>query len=325
MDRDNVNAADGSSNGKGKEKETTLASQPRPNSDSDSKGQSSESDSVISRLTSSTTQLAKDLITSHATAIDMAQIQPSNKAGPATPTLSKEYSATADASIRPLTPVAAVLGRNFRSQGPEGSTSNESGFSAFLDDSNRLESTEGSYFDASQRPGSTKLQLQPLGQINVPAAEPVEDGSEVVKFLDSRYDEVMSRDPEVPLSAEEQTALRRALFQDDGQWKRKPVREYQEDILNFFPDFISGATGKSADLSNHLGVSNPENSKMVWVSHWQDVLSNYNDEVWGDLGSLVEEAREELLVLSSSPQQTPISGSGALRRLQQILAHVRRF
>lgn len=329
MDRDITNeAAQGiaSGKGKGKEKETMPSVQPRPNNDSNSQGLSSEHNSIISCLTSSTTRLAKDLIATHATAVDLAEVQPYSKAGPSVAAPSIDYTAAANASIRPLSTGSADPGVSFKSsQGLERAISNQPGFSGFLDETSRLEPTEGNRLAISQRLDIAGTRLQPHGRTNGQPTEPTEDGLEVAEFLDSGYDEVVTGDPEVPLPSGEQTALRRALFQDGGQWKRKPMGDYHEDILNFFPDFLISGSGKSADIYNHLGVTDPEDARIIWASHWQDVLANYNDEVWGDLSHLVEEAREELQMLSNSPEQAPPSDSGALRRLQQILAHVRGF
>ena len=80
-------------------------------------------------------------------------------------------------------------------------------------------------------------------------------------------------------------------------------------------------------MLNQLGTSEPQEAREIWVTHWQDVFSSYTDEVWGNLSDLVGEAREELQALSTSrgEEEARPPESRALRRLQQILSHVRGF
>ena len=54
---------------------------------------------------------------------------------------------------------------------------------------------------------------------------------------------------------------------------------------------------------------------------WTDILNRYHDEVWGDMLSLVKEAREELKSANSSPGDTS-QDRPALRRLGMLLNHL---
>lgn len=321
---------DAKKEGKGKEKETTASAQSTHNGDPISEGVASNPQPFMYRLKSSTAQLAKGLATSHGTSVDMAEALPSSKAGASTATISKDSSTPADVSIRQggITPSAS--GSSFRSSQDRGQgASSEAGFSAFLDDTHKLDVEARKHpISSPQPPGFLEPQLQPHERSHVQAAGLVEDGSEVVKFLDSGYDELVGGDCEISLPGEGQAAIRNTLFGDGGQWKRKPAGDYQEDILNLFPDFILNHTNRATDTSNHLGISDPQNARDIWVSHWRDVLSRYTEEVWGDLNPLVQEAREELRTLSDSPpgqSPKPPSETSSLQRLQQILAHLRGF
>ncbi len=324
MDRENGNEkVQGDANGKGKGKETSLSLPPRPNTESALTELAPDCDSLVSRLTLSATQLARDFTNSRAAAVDIAELLPSGKAGISAATPSKNYRATTDTPISQSNGAAAASGGSFRSsRAPEKNTSREPGFSTFLDHTGRLEPAEND-IGSSQRLDPQEPQLHHHRQISAEAANMMEDGLEVVGLLDSDYVELVDKDLQMTLLVGEQATLRRALFQDDGQWKRKPVGDCHEDNLNFFPDFLLNSAGTGRDMSDHLGITDPDNARVVWVRHWKDVLSSYTDEVWGNLSPLVGKAHEELRALSESPGDISSSEAGALRRLQQILAHVR--
>ncbi|RYP38939.1 hypothetical protein DL767_002378 [Monosporascus sp. MG133] len=300
--------------------------EPKPSGYSPSVKAISGSNSISTRLASSATRLAKDLVAGHATRADMTEILSASKVGTSRATSFKDCSATADASTSQPNSAAADYERRFRTTQAGAGTANEPGFSAFLDDTDTLGPTmHPTVNDALQPLGFQEPRQGPYEQAGGQGANLIEDGSEVAKFLDSGYSQMGNEDPEIPLSTEEQAALRRALFLDGGQWRQQPARGDWEDTLNFFPDFMFSGAWRDADVSRHLGTSDPGEARATWVNHWQDVLSSYTDEVWGDLSSLVGAAREELRALSKPNEQPAPSTRGALRRLQQILTHVRGF
>ncbi|RYP23963.1 hypothetical protein DL765_000849 [Monosporascus sp. GIB2] len=327
MDWNNINQeAQGSAKGKGKEKETVISMQPNPSCDSPTVEPTLNSNSTTSRLASSTTRLARSLVAGHAMTADMTEIPSASKGGTSRATPFKDYRATVDASTSQLNQPSAGYERRFRTTQAGAGTANEPGFSAFLDDAGTLGPTMHTTVDDTSQPlDSREPRQEPYEQAGRREANLIEDGSEVATFLDSGYSQIEDEDPEIPLSTEEQAALRRALFLDGGQWRRQPTRDDWEDTLNFFPDFMLSGAWRDADVSRHLGTSDPEEARATWVNHWQDVLSSYTDEVWGDLSSLVGEAREELRALSKPNEPSSALTVGALRRLQQILTHVRGF
>jgi hypothetical protein len=152
------------------------------------------------------------------------------------------------------------------------------------------------------------------------------DGVDVVRLLDAGYEEVTQPELEIPLTSKEAMALRRALFGEGAGSRNTDSKTGWEDILNFVPDYVSnGSSGLGyRDVSQHLGVKNQAEAKEIWVQQWQNVLSSYTNEVWGDLGGLVEEARKEIQELRSDGLRaaTP-SEVKAVHRLRQILVHIR--
>lgn len=146
------------------------------------------------------------------------------------------------------------------------------------------------------------------------------DGSEVVDLLETVF---LGEDNDEPyMTNEKLLPLRRELFREGG-----PAGTSWDSVLNFVPEFISnrgmGNSDEYQQLAQHLGLSNPAEARDIWFSQWDDVLSSYTDEVWGDLSPLVMAARQELKGISTNPEGTTSDGLNALRRLQQILAHVR--
>ncbi|KAH6895098.1 hypothetical protein B0T10DRAFT_477052 [Thelonectria olida] len=152
------------------------------------------------------------------------------------------------------------------------------------------------------------------------------DGAAVVSLLDGpsneldavllgAHDDLENDDGLDPATVNK---LRDALFNSshlESRW---------DDMLNFTPAFLGRPGASAEDTLLHLGTSDPEEARRIWLHQWSDVLSSYTDQVWGDLGPLAEDARKEVEELTSNeaipdrPAQTK-----ALDRLRQILAHVR--
>ncbi|KAF7559594.1 hypothetical protein G7046_g4582 [Stylonectria norvegica] len=147
------------------------------------------------------------------------------------------------------------------------------------------------------------------------------DGSAVVNLLDGPSDEVdaaiFGHVQDEDLSPEAVAKLHEALFAStttESRW---------DDLLNFTPDFVAHPN-MSSDAQLHLGTQDPTEARSIWLHQWNDVLSAYTDQVWGDLEPLAAEARrevEELTTEEAVPGRTP--ETKALDRLRQILAHVR--
>ena len=329
----NHRAAKGKGKGKEKEEATPTSLRPASSHEATEPEQTSSSSSFMSRVASSTTHLAQNLVTSRPAEGEMASIVPSNKGETSTVAQDKNGSSAADIANWRSNPSIARPEAGFRSsQTSDKGKSSEADFSAFLEHEGRVEQAEaGGFGSPLPQQGLFEVrQQQPQQQSRDEkgwnAVGRAEDGSEVVDLLNSGYDDALEVDLDARLSAEEQAALRRALFPDDRQGKQNPAMERWGDLLDFTPGFLTQDRAGDIDMVNHLGTSEPEEARAIWVSHWQDVLSSYTDEVWGNLNALVGEAREELRVISESGEKEAGSHeSGALRRLQQILSHIRGF
>lgn len=76
----------------------------------------------------------------------------------------------------------------------------------------------------------------------------------------------------------------------------------------------------------HFGRDTPRDAaRQMWMNQWDDVLTRYTDEVWGDLLPLVAEARGEINAMKENPPGTIVEQSKALRRLGMVLNQVRKL
>ncbi|TLS27395.1 hypothetical protein PpBr36_05121 [Pyricularia pennisetigena] len=157
------------------------------------------------------------------------------------------------------------------------------------------------------------------------------DGAQVVDLLSQHGVDDMDADFEPQTSREDMARLRRALFGEDSS-SNETLPQTWDNVLNFIPDFVRPDPGAVPGAVNHLkstesqavlGVTHGPVAESVWVKQWMDVLTRYNDEVWGDLGSLVEQAKEELKQIDEAKPEGGNPAPKAIRRLQQILGHVR--
>ncbi|KAI1459420.1 hypothetical protein F4805DRAFT_421507 [Annulohypoxylon moriforme] len=271
--------------------------------------------SIMSRLGASASKLTEDMILRYPSSTQVAHALPSSKAessGASKPG-SVEEAPSYKSRTEPI-----IFGGTFKSTQSQGQpTSDESNFSSFLDRSTRLEMTEPDNVEdhAYERGYDT-------GSRQIPQASVImaTDGMGVVSLLNSGYDEV--DETATLLTDDERVALRQHLFENDGHLRRSARQGgLWKDVLNFFPDF-SANSNSTQELADLLGTSDQEEARRIWISQWQCVLSSYTDEVWGDLSPLVNVAREELDSLSKTIEDLP-SKPKALRRLQQVLNHVR--
>ncbi|KAL1837050.1 hypothetical protein VTJ49DRAFT_4339 [Mycothermus thermophilus] len=158
------------------------------------------------------------------------------------------------------------------------------------------------------------------------AEQQARDGTDVVALLssDDNLDDVFTQSNEPSASMDDVAALRRALFGDgmaseDVAW---------DNVLNFIPEFLQGHQGlnptpRGDDLARYLGTADPQGAWDAWISQWSRVLTSYQDEVWGDLGELVVEARAEVeRIKAAKPGEKPPEPK-ALLRLRAILGHLR--
>ncbi|KAI0599314.1 hypothetical protein F4775DRAFT_550815 [Biscogniauxia sp. FL1348] len=316
MDQDNTNRGEPKDiKGKGKElsnenEDVPTASEP-----------SSEPESLLSRLATSTARLTSGLVTHQPDTSYMDAVLTSGKPGTSgtstsqhTGTSGKEIPSYGNATTQPTHEYT------FKSvHAQQHVNQEEADFSRFLGHPAGLGQTESLRVEttgAEQNP----WQSGPSQQVSHGVPYSMNDGAEVVRLLDSDYEEGVIEEADIPMASDERLALRQALFAEDGKMGRA-----WEDVLNFLPEFFSDSDSSAAyaRLSGHLGVSDPEQAREIWIAQWKDVLSSYTDEVWGDLSGLVGRAQEELQTLPTPQGQDEPTGLQALRRLQKILAHVR--
>ncbi|KAL2199721.1 hypothetical protein P885DRAFT_29151 [Corynascus similis CBS 632.67] len=208
----------------------------------------------------------------------------------------------------------------------------EASFAAFLDSGSAPVLSEPSgmkevWRSATPRhpmPGVTRpTELLPQSV----AEQEARDGADVAALLscDSELDEVFEHVNEPP-SAHDMAALRQALFGDGADHGNSSTVAW-DDVLNFIPNYLQASTVANMDpddqLSTHLGSLDPDEAWQTWISQWSRVLTSYQDEVWGDLAALVDEARTEVRRMEEvKPGEKPPEPT-ALLRLRAILGHLR--
>lgn len=271
--------------------------------------------SITERLQAST-RLAMSAV---AGGPDLAARQTAEKGAPSFGSIDKSSSVAGEASSSRLqSSTSSGPGQSIRTQPSLESSSAFQAFSDFI-------RAEPSLAFEHQQHHHHHQQLHPSGP-SVSEQERL-DGAEVVGLLDGPSDELDAVLPGAHDELEDDDGLdpatvaklRVALFDSSHSESR------WDDMLNFTPDFLRQPDASAEDTLLHLGTSDPEEARRIWLYQWSDVLSSYTDQVWGDLGPLAEDARKEVEeelksdeAIADRPSQTK-----SLDRLRQILAHVR--
>ncbi|KAK1769891.1 hypothetical protein QBC33DRAFT_529485 [Phialemonium atrogriseum] len=216
----------------------------------------------------------------------------------------------------------------------------EAAFASFLDnDGNILQAAEPT--DAMDRAWQPREAMpnsgDSAGDLNAYSSvteQQKHDGQAVVTLLSEGGDAIFPGEIEdESMTPQESEGLRRALF-GDAPDAAVPSEEW-DNVLNFVPEYlrlgvnarywedVPSNSQKERETSVHVGVSDPGQAWQVWVGQWSDVLTRYTDEVWGDLSSLVEQARSEVAQLDDAKPEDSPPQTKALRRLRAILGHLR--
>ena len=309
---------EGKGKGKGKGKQKDPPNLPPSISHTES-GSATTADSGshpgsgLSRLVSSATGLSSGFMTGQGYGQFGTNIMASSKAESSRTNQGSNIALheTAQLTHGGLSKAQVPLGTTFKSPATQsGGGIDEEGFSEFLGTSggSRIERAGQVYGQSSTSP-----------PVPDAVAAAMNDGSEVVNLLNTESLEDI--DDELNMTSEEISALQTALFGE-----KSPARTAWDDALNFVPSFISSPSSSEdyQKLAEHLGVSDVADARSIWLRQWEGVLSSYTPEVWGDLSPLVTAARQELQTVSTSPEETK-HGLDAVRRLRQILAHIRGF
>ncbi|CAK7262561.1 hypothetical protein SEPCBS119000_000022 [Sporothrix epigloea] len=216
-----------------------------------------------------------------------------------------------------------------------------------LDDGNNSSSLSGmepvgpTYQTLSAERETSAFQGQPSTAVTEQEGR---DGLAVVNLLAA--DGPLEEEPnfsDIELAEDEATALKRVLFsnQNGNSSSKSTTSQNWDNVLNLIPDFIrpnpqggfedepvsetldTGEVTKSHHTQAIMGLPHSPESSRLWLDQWHDVLTRYNDEVWGGLTPLVAEAREEVDRLQQLESNSAPAETKALNRLRQILGHLR--
>ncbi|OIW34794.1 hypothetical protein CONLIGDRAFT_25733 [Coniochaeta ligniaria NRRL 30616] len=306
----------GKGKGKGKERDEGVPSTRRASDPHEEDG------SLMSRIANSTVGLANSMLSG----------VPSNSI--LASAVSEKGSTSAAAGSRPdhaessvqFRPDITTGSQPFRSAQVQGHVAEEeAAFSDFLDSTPVFQPAGPSDVEAVRQPsGTANTQLAPLdhGPTTYSSVSEQErhDGAAVVSLLMDTNEYLPDHLEDGILSAGEKESLRKALFGQASDVQRQDVD--WNHVLNFIPEYLRHEE-QSVDSYLDTGLSDPAEAWQAWVGQWEDVLTRYDDEVWGDLGSLVKEARQEVEQLEQVRQDEPAPETPALRRLRAILGHLR--
>ncbi|KAK4165837.1 hypothetical protein QBC43DRAFT_315300 [Cladorrhinum sp. PSN259] len=153
------------------------------------------------------------------------------------------------------------------------------------------------------------------------------DGGDVVALLSTNDNSELDLSTGEVLSDDDLSSLRKALFGGEADSHRTSWEAAWDNILNFIPEYLNpqgpADTQQAGNLALHLGTADASEAWDTWVNQWSRVLTDYQDEVWGDLSALVDEARAEVKKLEEvKPGEKPTEPT-ALLRLRAILGHLR--
>lgn len=207
----------------------------------------------------------------------------------------------------------------------------EASFSAFLNSDNVPDLTVPEEMQNAWQPAASGSAMPAAERAERPNSQSVaeqraRDGNDVVAMLsgDGDLEQVFAEVGAAP-SQSDLTNLREALFGKEAE-NRVPSSAW-DNVLNFIPEYLRAPPTESISpgdpIFQHLGTSNTGEAWEGWLDQWSRVLTSYQDEVWGDLNALVEEARAEVQQIEEiKPGDKPVEPT-ALLRLRAILGHLR--
>lgn len=277
-----------------------------------------DGDSVVSRLGNSAAGLARSVIQGAPSVHEVASVSASGKAD------AHASSSRLDARAETSSTAAASHSSSFRSEQTDAHVAaEEAAFSDFLDNTSVFVPTERTELEKAWNAASSSSTYgsrRDAGGLSV-SEQQDSDGAEVVRLLSQLDGQIPDYEAQLTLSEQELRGLRRALFEDESS--AQVSASDWNNMLNFIPDFLRGQDGAASESSlMNLGLADTAEAGQQWLSEWNRVLTSYNDEVWGDLGDLVQQARTEVQTLRHS-RKDQVLDPGALRRLQTVLTRVR--
>lgn len=306
-------------NGKGKEKERSPPRRTERNPNT----AGGDGSSMTSRIASSTVGLASSMLSGTPSNSALASAT-SEKGSTSAAGASRSHHEEGFAQSRPD---IATGPQPFRtSQARDHAAAAEAAFSDFLDSTPVFQPAGPSkagptwpITSAATTGGHVRADDGSAAYPSV-AEQESRDGEAVVSLLMDPNEHLPDLLEDGVLSPEERDSLRKALFGQSPGLKGQSVD--WNHVLNFVPDYLR-VEEPSAESYMDTGLSDPAEAWRGWVAQWEDVLTRYHDEVWGDLGSLVKEARQEVEHLAKVQPDGPPPETPALRRLRAILGHLR--
>ncbi|KAB5580421.1 hypothetical protein GE09DRAFT_1082137 [Coniochaeta sp. 2T2.1] len=321
------NSPNPNNKGKGKEKDDPAPSTGHP-TDPDS----SPDPSLLSRITTSTTTLASSLLSGPPsnTILASATADKASSSSQQSAQISHAESSSANFQPAPVSSTSTSTSQQpFRTtQSHSHAAEEEAAFSSFLDDVPVFQPGRGeeTWHMSTPDPVAVNVDFTPSSAREAEA----HDGEAVISLLSSPTTHLPDTLVDDPLTPEQQTSLRNALF--GGPHPTSSSNQNEEEvvdwnhILNFIPPYLRQ---DEPSLESYLdtGLEDPAEAWQSWVGQWEGVLNRYDDEVWGDLGGLVGEARREVEELKRTRAAGGEEGgrieTPALRRLRGILGHLR--
>lgn len=293
--------------------------------------QGEQGDTILTRIAKSAAAVPSALLGSHIRGSELPRLGASEKGESSRsaqrPGVEGEISAQTSGRTQPAAGAPASALRTGQAQ--EHIAREEASFADFLDATTVEQTLPGT---APQWPsmssGSTPAPHVGARGAQTALEQEALDGRDVVALLSTMNDE-----PEPDYAALDAlepgdiSKLHEALF-GQGQGSA-PVA--WDSLFNFIPSYLrDGAAmdgiGEPAgfDRAMHLGMGvGAEEAWQPWIEQWSRVLTDYRDEVWGDLGHLREEARVEIRRLQEvRPDEKPPQPASLLR-LRAILGHLR--
>ena len=304
--------------GKGKGKETDAQGTREPRGDGSS---------MLSRIANSTVGLANSMLSGTPSSSVLASAA-SEKGSTSALAAGEARSHHAEDSAQFRPDFAGGPAQPFRAtQAQSHVAAEEAAFSDFLDSTPVFQPSGASQMDDAtwhmtsvKETGSDPSDLGATTFSSVAEQERHDGEAVVALLLDSNEHLPDSLEDDV-LSPAQRENLRRALF--GGQPSASAGENIDwNHVLNFIPDYLRD---QEPNMDSYLdtGLSDPAEAWDSWIGQWQDVLTRYQDEVWGDLDSLVKEARQEVEQLAQAQKDEPSPETPALRRLRAILGHLR--
>ncbi|KAK3362844.1 hypothetical protein B0T25DRAFT_444735 [Lasiosphaeria hispida] len=316
--------------GKGKSKASDghdREQEPQATCDSDS-SHGADNNTILSRIAKSAASLPSALFAGRPGAGELLRIGATQKGESSQPGEGLYRAAESSAQTRTNLPAGESIKP---SQAREHIAEEEAAFAAFLDSTSVFQPSTAQDTKELWQPGPSAADVpvpSPRGRLfgDSLSEQEARDGMDIVALLSAHDDPGSSFLQDETVSDGDMNNLREALFGEGSDNNHSPIA--WDNVLDFIPGYLHDTTAPSSRLATnellmHLGTGDQEEAWQTWVGQWSRVLTGYQDEVWGDLGSLVHEARvevEELEQLSTN-KKPPLPT--ALLRLRAILGHLR--